>query len=62
MMRPVNNWYCAAECTTMSPWHGADHGDIVDAFAVCGNRSDTSMPLLPYFLNVRLVPSSVALD
>ena len=28
--------------------------------AVCGNRSETSMPLLPYFLKVRLVPSSLA--
>ena len=29
--------------------------------AGCGNRSETSMPLWPYFRNVRRVPSSLAL-
>ena len=58
MTRPVNSWYCAAEWTTMSPWQERITAISSMHCARCGNRSETSMPLLPYRLNVRLVPSS----
>src|SRR5580692_12620932 len=56
MMRPVIIWYCAAECTTMSPYIERTtqiSSAISDWY---GKRSEISMPDLPYFLNVRLVP------
>src|SRR5215471_17033106 len=55
-MRPVINWYWAAECTTMSPWQERITARSSTQVAVWGKRSDTSMPACPYFLNVRLVP------
>src|SRR5229473_5121194 len=58
--RPVNNWYCAAEWTTMSPWQERITAMSSMHSAVWGSRSETSMPLLPYRLKVRLVPRSLA--
>ena len=59
--RPVNSSYCAAECTTMSPWHDRITARSSTHAAVSGNRSETSIPLWPYFRKVRCVPSSLAL-
>ena len=59
--RPVNSSYCAAECTTMSPWHDRITARSSTQVDRCGNRSETSMPLSPYLRNVRFVPSSLAL-
>src|SRR5438034_11361987 len=44
----------------MSPWQERITAMSSMHSATCGIRSDTSMPLLPYFLKVRLVPSSLA--
>ena len=44
----------------MSPWHERMTAMSSMQLAVCGNRSETSMPLWPYFWNVRCVPSSLA--
>src|SRR6185295_5796508 len=59
-MRPVNSSYCAAEWTTMSPWHERRIAMSSTHCARFGKRSDTSMPLRPYLLNVRFVPKSFA--
>ena len=59
-MRPLNSSYCAAECTTMLPWQPRRTAMSSMHSAVCGNRSETSTPARPYFLKVRLVPSSLA--
>src|SRR5688572_3309929 len=56
--RPVIIWYCAAECTTMSPYIELImqmSSTISDSY---GRMSDTHMPDLPYRLNVRFVPSN----
>ena len=58
--RPVNSSYCAAEWTTMSPWQERTTAMSSMHSAMCGNRSETSMPLWPCFRNVRFVPSSLA--
>ena len=43
--RPLNSSYCAAEWTTLSPWHDRTTAMSSMHLAVCGNRSDTSIPL-----------------
>ena len=64
VMRPEKSSYCAAEWTTMSPWHERITAISSMHFAVCGNRSETSMPLSPYLLErpLRAEQLGVAVD
>ena len=47
-MRPLNNSYCAAECTTMSPWHERSTRSLVDLLGVpvYTPRPDTAQDLI----------------